>query len=304
MRAAPGRAACCSQGSLLMFLNFAACRGLEPALFKLLAALAHHADPAGTCDPLQATIAKEIRMSPSTVCRGAAELERREYLVRTRIGDGHYRYRIETRFLTDGIAGSPPPDGDLPKPPKQRWRARQSTCTSATSTGATACSGASPIRASAPVKVLLSSGSKEPSERELSLSRMKFRMVGKRRRRPSDASQASARSTCRAEWRKLVAYSEGARITIWRWRGWALKARCDRRHRPAAANYSSPHRRLADRQALPGDERQQRQARDWVRRGFWLRDGSWGPAPDQPGCSLPADLVAWCLRERAALAAA
>jgi len=25
-----------------------------------------------------------------------------------------------------------------------------------------------------------------------------------------------------AEWRKLVAYSEGARITIWRWRGWAL----------------------------------------------------------------------------------
>jgi len=55
--------------------------------------------------------------------------------------------------------------------------------------------------------------------------------------------------------------------------------------------------------AMPGDERQQRQARDWVRRGFWLRDGSWGPAPDQPGCSLPAELVAWCLRERAGLAA-
>jgi len=55
---------------------------------------------------------------------------------------------------------------------------------------------------------------------------------------------------------------------------------------------------------LPGNERQQRQARDWVRRGFWLRDGSWGPAPDQPGCNLPPALIAWCLAERAALAAA
>jgi len=55
---------------------------------------------------------------------------------------------------------------------------------------------------------------------------------------------------------------------------------------------------------LPGDERQQRQARDWVRRAFWLRDGSWGPAPDQPGCNLPPALIAWCLAERAALAAA
>jgi len=53
--------------------------------------------------------------------------------------------------------------------------------------------------------------------------------------------------------------------------------------------------------SLPGDERQQRQA-GWVRRGFWLRDGSWGPAPDQPGCTLPAELVAWCRRERQAAA--
>jgi len=45
------------------------------------------------------------------------------------------------------------------------------------------------------------------------------------------------------------------------------------------------------------------QARDWVRRGFWLRSGAWGPAPDQPGCELPPGLVAWCLRERQARAA-
>jgi len=56
--------------------------------------------------------------------------------------------------------------------------------------------------------------------------------------------------------------------------------------------------------SLPGDEREQRQARDWVRKGFWLRNGMWGPAPDQPGCNLPAGLVAWCLSERKVQAAA
>ena len=50
------------------------------------------------------------------------------------------------------------------------------------------------------------------------------------------------------------------------------------------------------------DEREQRQARDWVRRGFRLRNGAWGPAPDQ-GLRSAAGLVAWCLRERQARAA-
>jgi len=79
-----------------------------------------------------------------------------------------------------------------------------------------------------------------------------------------------------------------------------LKARCD--HSPTGESRSE--RIVAvdtsgkqDAGGVPlilGDEREQRQARDWVRRGFWLRDGSWGPAPDQAGCTLPAGLVAWC----------
>ena len=109
-----------------------------------------------------------------------------------------------------------------------------------------------------------------------------------------------------AEWRKLVAYSEGARITIWRWRGWALKARADGT-RPNLDTLPSCAAQLvpngSNLEPLPGDDRQQGQARDWVRRGFWLRDGSWGPAPDQPNCMLPAALIAWCLRERAQQAA-
>jgi len=108
----------------------------------------------------------------------------------------------------------------------------------------------------------------------------------------------------RAEWRKLVAYSEGQRITIWRWRGWALKARCDQKKVSDTETFSAefPTGNRSDSEHLPGDDRQQRQARDWVRRGFWLRNGAWGPAPDQPGCELPLGLVAWCLRERAGLA--
>jgi hypothetical protein len=47
------------------------------------------------------------------------------------------------------------------------------------------------------------------------------------------------------------------------------------------------------------EEENQRRARDWVKTGFWLRDGTWGPRPDQPGCTLPPNLLAWCLAERA-----
>jgi hypothetical protein len=105
----------------------------------------------------------------------------------------------------------------------------------------------------------------------------------------------------RLEWRKLVNHTEGQRISIWRWRGWVLKARCDR---PASIGPQAMSSTETVDNTLPGDERQQRQARDWVRSGFWLRSGAWGPAPDQAGCTLPAGLVAWCLRERSVAAAA
>ena len=49
---------------------------------------------------------------------------------------------------------------------------------------------------------------------------------------------------------------------------------------------------------LPGDERQQRQARDWVRRGFWLRDGL-GSGAGSAWLHATGSLIAWCLRERA-----
>ena len=87
---------------------------------------------------------------------------------------------------------------------------------------------------------------------------------------------------------------------------WAMRARLDRTNTPPPVD--SPKglnpETLPNAAPLPGDDREQRQARDWVRRGFWLRDGSWGPAPDQPGCTLPVGLVAWCRRERQARAAA
>jgi hypothetical protein len=57
--------------------------------------------------------------------------------------------------------------------------------------------------------------------------------------------------------------------------------------------------RRAMRQALAPDDRERRQAEGWVRDEFWLRDGTWGPRPDQPGCTLPPDLLAWCIAERA-----
>ena len=105
----------------------------------------------------------------------------------------------------------------------------------------------------------------------------------------------------RVEWRKLVAYSEGRPVTIWRWRGWILKARAAENSPHGVVN---PAKGIAC-DTLPGgsDERQQRQARDWAKSGFWMKSGIWGPAPDQPGCTLPPDLVAWCLAERTRSAA-
>jgi len=155
----------------------------------------------------------------------------------------------------------------------------------------------------APARLELSSGSKEPSERE-QLSHQDEIPVGWEEAAAAERRLAGLGPVnLRAEWRKLLAHVEGQPVNIWRWRGWVLKARADlsaRAEKRGEPVHSGEH---FDGDALPGDERQKRQARDWVRRGFWLRDGSWGPAPDQPGCGLPPALIAWCLRERAALAA-
>ena len=159
--------------------------------------------------------------------------------------------------------------------------------------------GTTDSRATPAVKNL-SSGSKEPSERE-QLSQQDEIPQGWEAAAAAERRLAGLGPVNLAcEWRKLVAYSEGARITLWRWRGWALKARGERaadqfdivklKATTAVDQESNAH--------LIGDDRQQRQARDWVRSGFWLRGGMWGPAPDQPGCTLPAALIAWCLRER------
>jgi len=320
-----------------MFLDFAACRGLDPEQFKLLAAFAHHADPAGACRVLQAELAAEMGISASTVCRWTAELVHRGCLTRMRIAGGTYHYRIAAGFLaglfpaetinsyprykfvpevqincstveqsncpTMGQSKTRPKTAGNPKgaeaEPPELHTVKLHTPKSGIAHAASADSGAP---ADTPARLELSSGSKEPSERELSLSQDKI----------PDGWEAAAAAerrlaglgpvNLRAEWRKLVAHAEGSAINLWRWRKWALRAWCDTRIPPRASDLL-PANLLHGEANLPGDDRQQRQARDWVRRGFWLRDGSWGPAPDQPGCSLPAGLVAWCLRERAAAAA-
>jgi hypothetical protein len=289
-----------------MFLNFAACRGLEPEQFKLLAAFAHHADQAGECRVLQAELAAEMGLSASTVCRWTAALVQRGCLSRARIGGGSYRYTIAPRSLAgsvqvvhlDQLNEATPPE----LPP-----VKLHTVKSGIAHGASADSGAP---ADAPALVVPSSelrsseGEHAPSQDEIPVGWEEAAAAERRL-----AGLAPVNLAC--EWRKLVAYSEGQRITIWRWRGWVLKARGERATEAVAGSIGHRIQMVPIGGAaspagefLPGDERQQRQARDWVRRGFWLRNGAWGPRPDQPGCTLPAALVAWCLRERAALAAA
>jgi len=315
-----------------MHLDFAACRGLDPAQFKLLAAFAHHADAAGECRVLQSEIAAEMGISASTVCRWTAELVHRGCLTRTRIGGGSYRYRIAARFLAGFVPAVQSNSFAMKEfvPEVQinfstveksnlftmnKSNSHQKTASNPKGAGrsgelhpvksgiAHAASADSGAPASAPAFVVPSSElrSSEGEQEALSADLIPIGW---------EAAAAAERGLAglgpvnlRAEWRKLVAYSEGARITIWRWRGWALKARADGSRSSAedfdpraAFNLSSAEEKL------PGDERQQRQARDWVLTGFWLRSGTWGPAPDMPGCSLPAALVRWCRRERAAAA--
>ena len=115
----------------------------------------------------------------------------------------------------------------------------------------------------APARLELSSGSKEPSERELSLSQDEIPEGWE------DAAAAERRLAglgsvnLMAEWRKLVAHVEGAPITIWRWRGWVLKARGERSRGGEQSTEGLENGATPRGDALPGDERQQRHARDW-----------------------------------------
>ena len=263
-------------------------------------------------------------LSRSTVHRELAGLEDAGHVARQERPEGGFLWRIGRRFrsatkgaesasfsgcrrpavgtLSDQVYLVPPADSraragiparnGTPVPPDETPVPQRGT----------------PDSRATPAVKNLSSGSKEPSERELSLSQDEIPNGWEAAAAAERRLAGLAPVNLMAEWRKLVAYSEGQWITIWRWRGWALKARGER---PSANGPGVAEPDVLKSEQIspnlgrcPGDERQQRQARDWVRTGFWLRSGVWGPAPDQPGCTLPAGLVAWCLRERAVRAAA
>ena len=108
----------------------------------------------------------------------------------------------------------------------------------------------------------------------------------------------------RVEWRKLVIYAAGERITLGSLAdvGDAGPARphqhADRRRSTAVVNPET----LPNAAPLPGDERQQRQARDWVAAASGCATALGARRPTSPAAAA-GRLVAWCLRERAAAAA-
>jgi len=282
--------------ALLTFvaIPLAVLRPLELRHRWLMQVFVSFAGPGGRCWPSLALLAEEAGEHLSWVRRNVQEALDRGYITRQPRRGGGYTYTVAERFLP--ARGKPvlvPCD------------------TRITSVSA----GVPSVNAGVPTvgtEEYLEEHLEEPLERALG----RFGDVAKptlslsQDEIPDGWKEAAAAErrlaglpdvNYRVEWRKLVAYSEGARITIWRWRGWALRARGGPLGSDlGAAPQGAPNGSKLE--PLPGDEREQRQARDWVRRGFWLRDGSWGPAPDQPGCQLPVGLVAWCVRERAAAA--
>jgi len=268
-------------------IPLAVLRPLELRHRWLMQVFVSFAGPGGRCWPSLALLAEEAGEHLSWVRRNVQEALERGYITRKPRRGGGYTYTIAERFLP--VRGKP---------------VLVPTVNAGVPTVGT--------------EEHLEEHLEEPSERAqntsfhggsklLSLSQDEIPIGWEEAAAAERRLAGLGPVNLRAEWRKLVAYSEGARITIWRWRGWVLKARgernpsADTRNCSGAGTLSDGATPCGD--ALPGDERQQRQARDWVRRGFWLRDGSWGPAPDQPGCQLPAALVAWCLTQRAEAAA-
>lgn len=86
-----------------------------------------------------------------------------------------------------------------------------------------------------------------------------------------------------AEWAKFLAKIDGE-PTEGRWLAWAMKARQQR-----SGNGST------DRSGLPEAPWPQR-CRGWAKGHRW--DPMHGPAPDEPGCLAPPDLIEEALRQR------
>jgi len=285
MRRFPARVLLSTGGSMfaIVAVPFEAFQALPPFEFKLMAAVLRYVNRQGECCPALYQLAADVGSSEATVSRGMSRLEQHGCFTRERQGNGRYLYRIGERFLARRI-GKPKIDGNRATPSN---RPHLAPVQDSLSHGARQEVTPSSDQRS-------SEGEQQPSQQDEIPDGWKDAAAAERR------LAGLPEVDYRVEWRKLVAYSEGARITIWRWRGWVLKARGDR----AAVNAQISAITASPIGDIPGDDREQRQARGWVKRGFWLRDGSWGAAPDQLGCNLPPDLVAWCLRERQAQIAA
>jgi len=320
----------------IVAVPFESFQSLPPFEFKLMAAVLRYVNRQGECCPSLHQLAADVLVSEATVSRAMTRLEQRGCFTRERQGNGRYLYRIAERFLArrrierrltaQELAASEEVEPLGPAVHAGPGRGHKTgDDVTRLGRGNSAEYLVAKLKRDAPEfaerlaadhLAAVQDGLSQRARQEVTPSSDQRSSEGEQAALsegeiPSGWEEAAAAERRLAglgavnlpcEWRKLLAYSEGARITIWRWRGWALKARGERSSShadeldPRPANLSN-----AD-DKLPGDDRQQRQARDWVRRGFWLRDGSWGPAPDQAGCTLPAELLAWCIRQRAAAA--
>lgn len=106
-----------------------------------------------------------------------------------------------------------------------------------------------------------------------------------------------------AEWRKFVLwYAEhGREISLPAWLRWAFRAYRDHTNELKPAGVTPDDAIRVTPLPAAGTDRERARVHGWVRTGKWaipsLRD-AWGPAPDQPGCTLPPALVAWALAGR------
>lgn len=216
-------------------------------------------------------------LSRSAVHRDLAELEKAGHIRRSYFRADVFLYQIAEPFRSIRNRGQGDPSVPIP----------------ASNAGTPIPQSGTTDSRARPFKVL---SKEETSERELSLEGIHenlsegWREAAVAERRRADLPDVDLE----AEWRKHVLWftDRDRPIRLGSWLLWALRTRLDHTNTPAApievGNPPIPH---------PGNEREQRQARDWVKRGFWLRDGSWGPAPDQPGCTLPPALITWCRQQ-------
>lgn len=273
----------------IVAVNFEAFQDLPPPEFKLMVALVRYANRVGGCCPSLTQLARDVMASVPTVSRYLDKLEDRGCFARERRPGGRYFYTLTERFRPrwpePAMAGV-----KHPEKPAEPAIAAVKEGVSTVEGGISQCETQ---------EVFLEKHSREVRE---SAARPPALSEGDIPDGWEEAATAERRRTglpdvdLGREWRKHVLWFEdqGRPIRLGSWLIWAVRTRLDHTNTPIPAIAVSTQ---------AGDAREQRQARDWVKRGFWLRDGSWGPAPNQPGCNLPAALVAWCLRERGALAA-